>query len=165
MRASNSLPKFRAIWMTNIVAAQEAAVAAETRIEHLLTGAIDLINKYNHRLLDIHTELKKVQPVASGSICLELYPCGKGCTGCPHPRWVKYRWADENEPVPGRLIATNLDAAGRDPVLALSRKAPYYKQAASLVREAKTILVARSKLLASIKSLRYQVPSVAQESD
>lgn len=140
--------------MTDIVQAREAAVAAETKSEEFFNQVLDKLHHMNSRLLELHDEIKAIQPVASGSICLEMYPCGPRCTGCPHPRWVKYFWTEPVNNKLGHLVATNLDAQNRDPVLALHRKAPHYRELLALVREAKTILKDRAVLISAIRSLR-----------
>lgn len=140
--------------MTDVVKAREASIAAETRVEGLFNRVLDRLHVLNSRLLELHDALKAAQPVASGSVCLELYPCGPGCTGCPHPRWVKYHWTDGGHK-PGVLISVNLDAQGRDPILALARKESHFKVTAELMREAKSILAERTRLLASVRALRY----------
>lgn len=140
--------------MTDLVKARESAIAAETRIEGLFNRVLDRLHVLNTRLLALHDAIKAAQPVASGSVCLELYPCGPGCTGCPHPRWVKYHWTDGGDK-PGVLISVNLDAQGRDPILALARKEKHFKATVELMREAKSILAERTRLLATVRALRY----------
>ncbi|MBK3779861.1 hypothetical protein G3A43_06310 [Paraburkholderia aspalathi] len=141
--------------MTNVAKARESAIAAETRVEQTVLKVLDRLHVINTRLVALHGEIKQAQPVASGSVCLELYPCGPGCAGCPHPRWVKYTWTEGTPDKPGIMLGINLDAQNRDPVLTLARKAAHYPQTAKLIREAKTILDERTKILASIRGLRY----------
>lgn len=141
--------------MSNIVQAREAAIAAETQVERVFMDAISRLHQYNSRLFELYDAIRKAQPVASGSVCLELYPCGPGCSGCPHPRWVKYQWTDGTPSKPGILLSINLDAKKNDPILALARKEPHYAATAALIREAKAILEKRSKLLLRIRALRY----------
>lgn len=141
--------------MTDIVQAREAAIAAETQIEAMFHRVLDRLHVLNSRLIELHDAIKACQPVSSGSVCLEMYPCGPGCTGCPHPRWMKYHWTQGSTSKPGVLIGTNLDAQDRDPILALSRKEAHYKPTAALIREAKSILAERSKLLSNVRTLRY----------
>lgn len=140
--------------MTDIVQAREALIAAETRVETLFTRVLDRLHALNTRLLELHDAIKAAQPVATGSICLELYPCGPGCLGCPHPRWMRYSWAPGVGNKKSRLIGTNLDAQERDPVLALPHKSAHRKATADLIREAKAILAERTALLAAVRSLR-----------
>lgn len=141
--------------MTNVAKARESAVAAETRVEKTVLKVLDRLHALNTRLVALHGEIKQAQPVASGAVCLELYPCGPGCSGCPHPRWVKYTWTEETPSKPSMLLGINLDAKERDPVLTLARGAPHYEKTAALIREAKSILIERKKILASVKTLRY----------
>ena len=141
--------------MTDIVQAREAAIAAETKVENMFNRVLDRLHAINSRLAELHDEIKKSQPVASGAVCLELYPCGPGCTGCPHPRWVQYNWTAGTTDKPGFLMSTNLDAQDRDPILALKRKSEHFKVTSGLIREAKSILVERTHLLTSVRALRY----------
>lgn len=141
--------------MTDIVQAREAAIAAETKVENMFMRVLDRLHALNHRLTELHDLIKKAQPVSSGSVCLELYPCGPGCTGCPHPRWVQYHWTPDKPNKPGVLMGTNLDAQDRDPILTLRRKEPHYQATATLIREAKSILAERAQVLSSVRALRY----------
>lgn len=140
--------------MTDTVQARESAVAAETKAENFFNQVLDKLHQQNTRLLELHDEIKRIQPVASGAVCLELYPCGPGCTGCPHPRWVKYFWKPPEGNKGPQLVCTNLDAQSRDPILALSRKEDYYQATAAAIREAKAILENRAALLSALRSLR-----------
>lgn len=140
--------------MTDIVQARESAVAAETKAENFFNQVLDKLHQQNSRLIALHDKIKSIQPVASGSVCLELYPCGPGCTGCPHPRWVKYFWKPPEGNRGPQMVCTNLDAQSRDPVRALSRKESYYAELADTIREAKTILENRAALLSALRSLR-----------
>jgi hypothetical protein len=141
--------------MTDIVQAREAAIAAETNVENLFNRVLDRLHACNARLLELHDEIKAAQPVASGAVCLELYRCGAGCNGCPHPRWVQYTWTAGTTDKAGILMGTNLDAQDREPILALKRKSDHYRKTANLIREAKSILVERSQLLTNVRALRY----------
>lgn len=139
--------------MSDIAQVREAAVAAETKVEVLLDGVLDRLHFLNTRLEKLHDEIKAAQPKASGSVCLELYPCGPRCTGCPHPRWVKYNWVQGSG---GKqvMVSINLDAKKKEPILALARKEKHYPATVLLIREAKSILEERSKLLAGVRALR-----------
>ncbi len=139
--------------MTDVVQAREAAISAETKVETIFNGVLDRLHALNARLLQLHDEIKTVQPVASGAVCLEMYPCGPGCSGCPHPRWVQYNWTAGTTDKPGILMGTNLDAQGREPILSLKRKEPHYKATAELIREAKAVLDERTRLLNFVRNL------------
>lgn len=121
----------------------------------MFNRVLDRLHALNLRLTELHDAIKAAQPVASGSVCLELYPCGPGCTGCPHSRWMQYNWTPGTTDKPGVLMGTNLDAQRRDPILALKRKAEHYGATAVLIREAKAILAERTKLLTCVRTLRY----------
>lgn len=141
--------------MADIAQVREAAIAAETKVEHVFNRVLDRLHELNARLAELHDAIKAAQPKSSGSVCLELYRCGVGCTGCPHPRWVKYSWTAGTSDKAGFLISTNLDAQKRDPILALARKEEHSSATAILIRESKSILSERTNLLASVRALRY----------
>ena len=141
--------------MSDIAQVREAAISAETKVEGVFNGVLDRLHDLNTRLAELHDAIKKEQPVRSGSVCLELYACGPGCTGCPHPRWVKYNWTSPADGKKGFLQSVNLDAQQRDPVLTLSRSDEHYQATAVLIREAKSILQERSKLLAGVRAIRH----------
>lgn len=134
--------------------ARESAIAAEGRVEELLDFSLRQLHYVNTRMTELQAELKAAQPKASGSVCLELYTCGPGCSGCPHPRWMKYTWTKETQSKPARLIARDLSAKKQDPVTVLPRATEHYQKTAELIREAKAILKARANLLSCLKSLR-----------
>ena len=131
-------------------------------VERIFDGAHAHLFRANERLLGIHLELRECQLKYAlavekdrASIALELYNCGRGCIGCPHPRWVRYHWIE----VP--LTLANPDyryrAAGRPvahPVQSIPRKARNYEQIAGLVRDAQNVIKERAKLLRLISKLR-----------
>lgn len=145
--------------MSDIVKAREAAIHAETTAEQTCDQAVDQLHRMNTRLVELHDQIRAAQPVANNSVCLELYACGPGCAGCPHPRWIQYRWTNPPEGKPAMMLGMNLGAKGKDPILALSRKEKHSARTAQLIREAKTILIKRAKLLAVFKALRYAAQS------
>lgn len=132
---------------------RESRVVAETRLEHQLNEVVDQLGNYNRRLHDLADAISTTQGVKNGSICLEFFSCGVGCIGCPHPRWVQYKWkASEDER--GPLMGINLDSAKREPVLCLSRKSPTFEATAELMRQAKDVIKDRSNLIAAVRTLR-----------
>lgn len=142
--------------MSDITVARAAATAAETRVEELFHAVLDKLSAQNKRLAELHDEIRASQPVANGSVCLELYKCGVGCRGCPHPRWMLYRWTEGTPAKPGKPIGINLDAKGEEPILKLARGTKNYQKTAQLIREAKSILSERSALLAATNTLRMK---------
>lgn len=142
--------------MSRVVANMEAAAAAETQTEVTLDRVLDRLHGYNHRLGEIHHLLRQIQDKSSGSVLLELYACGRGCKGCPHPRWMQYFWKSRPTVRTGErdlLVAVNLCAAGKDPYFHLPRKHPQFQEMADLVREAKAILKKKSTLLSRLRAL------------
>lgn len=133
--------------------ARAAANQAQARVEESLGLAQDRLHLLNGRLLLLRDEIKSSQPVANGAVCLELYPCGPGCAGCPHPRWMQYRWTPRRGTQPGQLQGVNLSKLDKDPALVLRKKDPNYRITLALIREAKAILEERSALIAIFRSL------------
>lgn len=137
------------------LATRQAALKAENAVETLFHHVQDQLHGYNLRLLELHDEIRRIQPRKTGSVCLELYACGPGCRGCPHPRWMRYSWTAPKNGKPGVMRAINLSAKNQDPILVLSRGAPEYPQVAELIREAKSILKLRARLLTAIRAMSY----------
>lgn len=139
--------------------AKTAANAAEARAEESASLAVDRLNQLNGRLFVLRDEIKALQlPIANGAICLELYQCGPGCGGCPHPRWMQYFWKKQG----GRrnrgeekdiLQAVNLSKLEKEPGRLLKSSHPNYRDILARIREAKAILEERSELVAVFRSL------------
>lgn len=144
--------------MSKIITLWESTSEAEGKVELLLSAALARLQEVNQRLIELVIAIKKAQP-KSRSVCLELYPCStKGCRGCPHPRWVRYTWKPHKDPSKRDiLIAVNLSAAKREPILTLERKAPHYKATATLIREAKALIEKKSTIIAGLKRLDYAI--------
>ena len=141
--------------MSDSLKVREVALSAEGRIEGLLMGVLSRLNEMNYRMVELHDAIRASQRTASGSVCLELYACGRGCNGCPHPRWVQYNWTKPEDGSAGTMMGINLDAQQREPVLALARTAENYQETVKLVREAKALLLERGKILNAIRTLKY----------
>jgi len=146
----------------NIAAA--AANEAEEQAEVYLNGALDRLNQLNASLLLLRGDIKASQAVASGSICLELYACGKTCVGCPHPRWVRYVWTRQSAPGEKRhLMCINLSKLGKDPAKSLLRNAVGYSKTLDLIADAKAVLIERSALVKLFRSLGYYSARAARQ--
>jgi hypothetical protein len=130
-----------------------ASLNAANAVEEILDDTLERFISLNERLYELRLLIRTGQPKSSGAVCLELYECGKpGCTGCPHPRWLRYWWP-EGEP-DAKVRATNLSAKGKDPVLSLPRSPHWSKAVANLIREAKRIINERAALVSTIQRLR-----------
>lgn len=143
--------------MTKLVQTWEVSAAAETKVEDLFDRVLDKLHWQNQRLAQLVEEIRTAQPMASGSVCLELHPCRpEGCRGCPHGRWVQYHWRpSKTNGEEDILISVNLSAAKRDPILPLPRKAEHFQKTATLIREAKSILSDRAKLISVFRKVEY----------
>lgn len=137
------------------IRAADSMVAAETRVEYLLARVMDRLHYLNQRLLKLQAAIKAVQPMANGSIGLELYKCGPGCTGCPHPRWVQYQWRKGKGNNPDTMRCINLDRADTDPSLSISKKAPHAAQLRELVREAKAVQAERAGIFEALRPFHH----------
>lgn len=132
--------------------AQYAAQQSENRVEQILDAALDALHAYNQDLLQLRDQLATCQPKGEGWVALELWECGRGCLGCPHPRWVKHILITDKKGE-SRPVCINLSAEKRDPVLAVPRKAKYYTEAVRYIRTIKEVLDRRSKLLKAVSAV------------
>lgn len=139
--------------MSDIIKAAESSTIAETKVEITFNTALARLHTLNMRLLALHDEIRASQPKTTGSICLEVYPCGPGCRGCPHPRWVQYKWTRPKDGSPGVMFGINLDAKKKEPISLLARKSDQYAKTSALIREAKNIIKERATLLAAVRAL------------
>ena len=138
--------------MINVVVADdfiESGTLAEERCSAVIFYLIDL----NEALLQVQASIKAAQPVADGAVCLELYKCGPFCIGCPHPRWVKYRWAKPIGARPARLLCVNLDAKRINPAQAIAKSGPARKALLPLIRQAKALIAERTALSKVLRAL------------
>ena len=127
-------------------------VGSETLVEERMNAVQLYLHTINYRIIDLHDAIKRAQPVADGTVCLELYRCGPFCTGCPHPRWVKYRWTQPTPTRPAQLFCINLDAKNINPAQAMAKSLPSRKVVLSLIREAKSLLAKRAALLKVLRA-------------
>jgi hypothetical protein len=117
----------------------------------LAVGSLTSLNHLNSRLQEIGGELKKLQPKTDGALLLAAYACGKGCMGCPHPRWEQWRHYPNN--VKRTFIKHNLTG---DPVRYLrysGKFEKYYAERLTLIREAKKLIEQKSKLIKALSRL------------
>ena len=140
--------------MTKPVQALEASIAAETQVEQVFSEILAKLHGLNSQVLVLHNDIKTSQSTKSGAVCLEVYPCGKGCSGCPHPRWVRYQWRAKGKTGDGYMACSNLDAMNRDPILSLPRSEKNYKLTAGLIRDAKAVMLERAKLLTALRAFK-----------
>jgi hypothetical protein len=127
----------------------ESANLAEVRTTAVVLHLCEL----NEELLQIQAKIKASQPVADGAVCLELYRCGPFCTGCPHPRWVKYRWTTRTAVKPASMFCINLSAKGINPAQAVAKSSAARPHLLPLIREAKGLLAERAALLKALRAL------------
>lgn len=121
--------------------------AAEARQLHAAQLVLDRLDHINVRLAELSALAKELQPKAEGAILLEFYPCGPGCLGCPHHRWI--RWVVDRRHEPPRWMGVRIG----DPSKMLKRSGRFeecYPHMLELVREAKKLLARRAKLITSL---------------
>jgi hypothetical protein len=112
----------------------------------------------NRKLMWIADELKRIQPKAPGSVLLDLRDCGRGCMGCPHPRWIK--WFAPKPGLEFKLLGARVPG---DPSLALARSGKFeehYREALNLVAEAKRLLALKSRLIAAMSQANKIVQQI-----
>lgn len=140
-----------------------SVIASGETLHGLLDGVHARFMEINLRLLEIATELRAAQPKyeeavkqQSAGVALELYSCGHQCLGCPHPRWMKYKWFEVPLTLanPKHKFKAIGHAMESDPVLSISHKAANRELLLALVREAKALIAERSKMLAVVSKLR-----------
>lgn len=153
-------PANHAEHVTNIA---YAGFTAAQSLEHLFESVHERFYGINQRLLEIHNELRAAQPKYEDAVdqeragvALDLYSCGQQCLGCPHPRWMKYKWFEvprtlANPKHKFKAIGHELES---DPVLSISRKAANRELLLAMVREAKALIAERADLIAVVTKLR-----------
>lgn len=122
---------------------QSAAAAGGLAAQELLM--------LNRKLIWVQARLRQVQPKSPGSLLLDLQDCGRGCMGCPHPRWLK--WFAPSGTNELKLLGARIKG---DPSLSLSRSGkflPVYQESLALVAEAKRLLKQRTSLVSALRSL------------
>ena len=133
---------------------QKSATYGVALAKEVLTETVAHLAEIESRLQGIAEELKKTQPLAAGAVTLHLYPCGPGCLGCPHPRWVKW-YIGRHKTGGTAFMARDLDTK-TDPALVLTRSkdfAPGYRATLGLVREAKRLIAAKGRMIQLLSRL------------
>jgi hypothetical protein len=125
-------------------------------------AVIELANRLDEidrRLREIAGELLEVQPMRPGALTLHQYRCGKGCAGCPHPRWLQWSQARS----PDKEMRRKLVGHPTTHPLHRIRRTGVFKDTAYLVRrlvtEAQKLARQRELILTHVaaarRSLRY----------
>lgn len=70
----------------------------ESKVQHQesLTLVFNKLIEINDRLVELQELIKGAQYKRHGSLTMSLYKCGRGCLGCPHPKWLK--WVNLDKP-------------------------------------------------------------------
>ena len=131
---------------------RELAIVAASRLEVLLDQVLATIEGVNNELFVLQAQINAHQAVNPDAVCLELYGCGKECTGCPHLSWTKYRWkitrAGEK-----LLLSAPLNGVSQDPSRAIPRSHPRQAELLALVRQVKNASDKKSKILEQLRPL------------
>lgn len=77
--------------------ATKAAMKAARRAEHIASASCHQMAVINQTLIMLSAKLQHLQPKEDGSITVDLKQCGNPCLGCPHPRWNKWMYHEENK--------------------------------------------------------------------
>ncbi len=124
-----------------------------------VTELADRLDAIDRRLEAIAGELREVQPVRPGALTLVSYRCGKGCAGCPHPRWLQWSQARS----PDREMRRKLVGHPTTHPLHRIRRTGVFENTAYIVRrlvtEAQKLAKQRELILTHVaaarRSLRY----------
>jgi len=133
-------------------AKRDANVALEMLSERNSESEQAMIS-LNARLFELARQIKKSQPKRHGAVLLQLNNCGRGCIGCPHPRWQ--RWVNRN--VENRLKATSWFAVSLKSPLAATRKLEYSEETRDLIREAIEEIKKKTALVRALNTVNQVV--------
>ena len=82
-------------------------VEARERHKESLNTIYLALSEINRRVFALQSLIKEAQFKQHGSVTLSLNSCGKNCSGCPHPIWLKWVNSAKN-----KRFSTRADAAG-----------------------------------------------------
>lgn len=119
------------------------------------------LDEIDERLKEIAESIKLAQPKKAGAVTLHFNPCGKNCSGCPHPTWRKW-YVD-----PSKDNKKFLSYVIKHPFKSLSKKkdfVPVYPITAMLVREAEVLLKERSDIINYIKNAKKGIEGAMKAS-
>lgn len=130
------------------------------RAKNSLDYIFSRIDTINARLKELANEIKKSQPNnVAGAVTLHLYDCGKGCLGCPHPKWLS--WFLRKKPGTESNETFFLSSAVKNPLRRLKRTGFFeesYPKTRLLVEEALAILDERARLVETVSRLNRRCP-------
>lgn len=105
---------------------------------------------YDNHLIYLREQIRLAQPRTHGAVLLELERCGRGCIGCPHPRWVK--WVNRNQQsakAAPTWFGTRIQSPGRS-----ARAKTIPQEARDLIADAQDVVRKRESLLEAVRRLR-----------
>ena len=111
-----------------------------------ITRAMDSLNA---RLSELARQIRTSQPKRHGAVLLQLNSCGRGCVGCPHPRWQK--WVNrsvENPMMPVTWFAVTVESP-----LAATRKLEYTEETRDLIRTSVAVLAQKAALVKALNGV------------
>jgi len=130
------------------------------RAKNSLDTIFERVEEINIRLRELTGEIKKSQPNhVAGAVTLHLYDCGKGCLGCPHPKWLS--WFLREKPGTETKETIFLTNAVKNPLRRLKRTGFFsetYPVTRLLVEEALALVDERTRLIEAVSRLNRKVP-------
>lgn len=82
-------------------------VEAREKHKESLNVVYTALSEINRRVFTLQDLIKEAQHKQHGSVTLSLNSCGKSCSGCPHPVWLKWVNTARN-----KRFSTRADTAG-----------------------------------------------------
>lgn len=82
-------------------------VEARERHKESLNTIYLALSEINRRVFVLQDLIKEAQFKQHGSVTLSLNSCGKNCSGCPHPIWLKWVNSTKN-----KRFSTRADTVG-----------------------------------------------------
>lgn len=129
----------------------KTAFDSSTKARAISNWAVTRIHEINTRLTEIAQVLRDIQLKRDGVILLELYDCSRNCLGCPHPRWIQWKW--HKNKIRNNWIGHRISG---DPIPKLKRSdsfADTYAERLQLSREVKSLIAERSSIIKRLSDL------------
>lgn len=122
--------------------------------------AVERVAQINNRLKEIYVKLREIQPHIPGAVTISLNQCGKGCSGCPHVQYHKWRSGSlkgdgsGDRHYNGKYLKRPLLAVKPYPGFELC-----YEEVKKLIDETQKITKEKSKILKALVSLKKTIGS------
>lgn len=127
--------------------------AARKAFEERISDIERAMESTNARLSELAGQIRSSQPKSHGAVLLQLSNCGRGCMGCPHPRWQK--WVNrkvENPMLPASWFAVNVKSP-----MAATRKLEYTQETRDLIQQGVDLLGKKRALVKALNSVNQVI--------